>query len=106
MSYFFKIAQKRNIFPSKRTLQSINQSIVYFNTLRQRAKKLVQNAITFLILDYFQKKYPEYANKRLVSQIERDGERHGSSCRMQYFDNYLTGVIMSQKLLQRVAVML
>ena len=24
-------------------LQSINQSIIYFNTLRQRAKKLVQN---------------------------------------------------------------
>ena len=76
MSYFFEIAQKSNKFASKRTL------------------------------DYFQKKYSEYANKRLVSQIERDGERHGSSCRMQYFNNYLTRVIMSQKFLQRVSMML
>ena len=105
MSYFFKIAQKRNKFASKRTLQSINQSFILTSYVKE-LKKLVQNTITFLILDYFQKKYPEYANKRLVSQIERDGERHGSSCRMQYFNNYLTRVIMSQKLLQRVAMML
>ena len=60
-----------------------------------------------ITLDYFGKKYPEYANNWLVSQIAgRDGERHGSSCRMQYFNNYLTRVITSQKLLQRVAVML
>ena len=39
-------------------------------------------------LDYFPKKYPEYANNWLVvtdSSDSRNGERHGSSCRMQYF---------------------
>ena len=40
-------------------------------------------------LDYFPKKYPEYANNWLVvrdSSESRNGERerHGSSCRMEY----------------------
>ena len=38
-------------------------------------------------LDYFPKKYPEYANNWLVvtdSSESRNGERHSSSCRMQY----------------------
>ena len=37
-------------------------------------------------LDYFPKKYPEYANNWLVvtdSSESRNGERHGS-CRMEY----------------------
>ena len=32
-------------------VQSINQSIIYFNTLRQRAKKVVQNASVLLLHD-------------------------------------------------------
>ena len=38
-------------------------------------------------LDYFRKKYPENAKKLACvtdSSECRDGERHGSSCRMQY----------------------
>ena len=38
-------------------------------------------------LDYFPKKYPVYANNWLVvtdSSESRNGERHGSSCRMPY----------------------
>ena len=41
-------------------------------------------------LDYFPKKYPEYANNWLVvtdSSESRNGERHGSSCRMQNSKN-------------------
>ena len=31
------------------SFQSINQSIIYFNTLRQRAKKLVQNTNVVIV---------------------------------------------------------
>ena len=40
-----------------------------------------------LHFDYFPKKYPVYANNWLVvtdCRESRNGERHGSSCRMQY----------------------
>ena len=40
LKIFFKVSSRQVISG----LQSINQSIIYFNTLRQRAKKLVQNA--------------------------------------------------------------
>ena len=58
-------------------------------------------------LDYFPKKYLEYANNWLVvtdSSESRNDERHSSSCRMQLHN--LTRVITSQKLSQRVAQML
>ena len=53
-------------------------------------------------LDYFRKKYPECANNWLVSQIAVRAQTVNVTAHLYY----LTWVITSQKLLQRVAVML
>ena len=58
-------------------------------------------------LDYFRKKYPEYANNWLVSQIAVRTETVNVTAHLVGVTlNYLTQVITSQKLLKRVAVML
>ena len=60
-------------------------------------------------LDYFRKKHPEYANNWLVSQIAVRAEMVNVTAYRVGYDvilNYVTRVITSQKLLQRVAVML
>ena len=58
-------------------------------------------------LDYFRKKYPEYANYWLVSQIAVRAETVNVTAHLVGCNTYyLTRVITSQKLLQRVAVML
>ena len=60
-------------------------------------------------LDYFRKKHPEYANNWLVTQIAVRAEMVNVTAYRVGYDvilNYVTRVITSQKLLQRVAVML
>ena len=61
-------------------------------------------------LNYFPKKYQEYANNWLVSPIAMRAETvniiaHHVGCNTLIL-NYLTRVIISQKLLQTIAVML
>ena len=56
-------------------------------TLLQYHQLLLAIPASKRTLDYFSKKYPEYANNWLVvtdSSESRNGESHGSSCRMEY----------------------
>ena len=57
-------------------------------------------------LDYFPKKYPEYTSNWLVSQIAVRAKTENITAHCVGCNTYLTWVITSQKLLQRVAVML
>ena len=61
--------------------KAINENVNEFSVIKQI------NFASKRTLDYFRKKYPEYANNWLVvtdSSESQNGERHGSSCRMQY----------------------
>ena len=72
------------VFISERPLYSVPLFLSFICTCTTSKRYKFTSKRT---LDYFPKKYPEYANNWLVvtdSSESRNGERHGSSCRMQY----------------------
>ena len=87
----FKLGLKYNqlfpldfVFTSERPHYSVAlfSSFIYTCTFSKKIEFASKRT-----LDYFPKKYPEYANNWLVvtdSSESGNGERHGSSCRMQY----------------------